>query len=77
MSASHYKLDNLTAFLDLNDLQIGGLGSAVAEVLIEECPVKMKRIGINDEFGRSGSDEILLEKYNLTAEHIVEIVKSF
>lgn len=56
---------------------IGGLGSAVAEVLVEQFPVKMKRIGINDEFGRSGSAEVLLEKYNLTAEHIVEIVKSF
>ncbi|MDD7794842.1 transketolase family protein [Clostridium sp. 'White wine YQ'] len=56
---------------------IGGLGSAVAEVLIEECPVKMKRIGINDEFGSSGSAEVLLEKYNLTAEHIVDVVKSF
>jgi len=56
---------------------IGGLGSAVAEVLIEEYPVKIKRIGINDEFGKSGSAEVLLEKYNLTAEHIVETVKSF
>lgn len=56
---------------------IGGLGSAVAEVLIEEYPVKIKRIGINDEFGRSGSAEVLLEKYNLTAEYIVETVKSF
>lgn len=55
---------------------IGGLGSTVAEVLIEEYPVKIKRIGINDEFGRSGSAEILLEKYNLTAAHIVETVKS-
>lgn len=56
---------------------IGGLGSTVAEVLIEECPVKIKRIGINDEFGRSGSAEVLLEKYNLTADHIVETVKAF
>jgi transketolase len=56
---------------------IGGLGSAVAEVLIEEYPVKIRRIGINDEFGRSASAEVLLEKYNLTTEHIVEIVKSF
>ena len=55
---------------------IGGLGSTVAEALIEEYPVKIKRIGINDEFGRSGNAEVLLEKYNLTAEHIVETVKS-
>ena len=55
---------------------IGGLGSTVAEALIEQYPVKIKRIGINDEFGRSGNAEVLLEKYNLTAEHIVETVKS-
>ncbi|WP_238948295.1 transketolase family protein [Clostridium sp. YIM B02569] len=55
---------------------IGGLGSTVAELLIEEHPVKIKRIGINDEFGRSGNAEVLLEKYNLTAAHIVETVKS-
>jgi transketolase len=56
---------------------IGGLGSAVSELLSEEHPTKVKRIGINDEFGKSGSAEVLLEKYNLTAEHIVETVKSF
>lgn len=56
---------------------IGGLGSAVSELLSEEHPTKIKRIGINDEFGKSGSAEVLLEKYNLTAEHIVETVKSF
>jgi transketolase len=54
---------------------IGGLGSAVSELLSEEHPTKVKRIGINDEFGKSGSAEVLLEKYNLTAEHIVETVK--
>lgn len=56
---------------------IGGLGSTVAEVLSEEYPVRIKRIGVNDEFGTSGSAEVLLEKYNLTPEHIVETVKSF
>ncbi len=54
---------------------IGGLGSAVAEVLCEECPVPMLRIGTNDEFGRSGKPSELFEMYGLTAEDIAESVK--
>ncbi|MCR4429880.1 MAG: transketolase family protein [Tepidanaerobacteraceae bacterium] len=54
---------------------IGGLGSAVAEVLIENMPVKMKRIGINDTFGQSGTPDELLQHYGLTAENIIESVK--
>lgn len=50
----------------------GGLGSAVAETLVENCPVRMKRIGVNDVFGRSGKPDELLEEYGLTAKHIVE-----
>lgn len=50
---------------------IGGLGSAVAEVLGENCPVPMKRVGIYDRFGESGKPEALLEKYGLTARHLV------
>ncbi|HHW03114.1 MAG TPA: transketolase family protein [Thermoanaerobacterales bacterium] len=53
---------------------IGGLGSAIAEVLIEKMPVKMKRIGINDLFGQSGTPDELLKHYGLTAEHIVSAV---
>ncbi|HCD08941.1 MAG TPA: transketolase [Thermoanaerobacter sp.] len=56
---------------------IGGLGSAVAEVLSEEYPVKIKRIGIRDEFGQSGSPKKLLKHYGLTAEDIVKAAKSF
>jgi transketolase len=56
---------------------IGGLGSAVAEVLSEEYPVKIKRIGIRDEFGQSGSPKELLRHYGLTAEDIVKTAKSF
>lgn len=51
---------------------IGGLGSAVAEVLCEEAPVIMKRIGINDVFGQSGLPDELLKLYNLTADNIVK-----
>ncbi|MGH2331258.1 transketolase family protein [Thermoanaerobacter mathranii] len=56
---------------------IGGLGSAVAEVLSEEYPVKVKRIGIKDQFGQSGSPKELLKYYGLTAEDIVKAAMSF
>lgn len=51
---------------------IGGLGSAVAEVLVEEALVPMECVGIEDVFGESGTGGELVEKYRLTAEHIVE-----
>jgi len=54
---------------------IGGLGSAVAEVLVEDCPVPMKRVGVDDTFGESGTGEAVLEKYGLTSENIVNNVK--
>jgi len=54
---------------------IGGLGGAVAEVLGENCPTLMKRIGINDTFGESGSLDDLFIKYGLTSENIVKEVK--
>ncbi len=53
---------------------IGGLGAAVAEVLIERCPVKMKRIGVNDVFGESGPAKELIHKYGLDAEGIAASV---
>jgi transketolase len=49
---------------------IGGLGGAVAELLSEECPVLMKRIGMKDRFGESGSPNELLEYFGLDAKHI-------
>jgi transketolase len=54
---------------------IGGLGSAVAEVLVESSPVPMKRIGICDTFGESGAAKELMNKYKLTSSHIVQAVK--
>lgn len=54
---------------------IGGLGSAVAEVLCENCPVPMKRVGTRDVFGQSGKPAELFELYGLTAENIVKNVK--
>ena len=55
---------------------IGGLGSAVCEVLCSEYPAKVYRIGINDEFGQSGEARELLEYYGLTAENIAKRIKS-
>ncbi|CAN5580172.1 transketolase family protein [soil metagenome] len=54
---------------------IGGLGGAVAEVLSELHPTKMRRVGIQDTFGESGPNDALLEKYGLTPQHMVESVR--
>lgn len=56
---------------------IGGLGSAVCEVLADEYPVKVKRIGMQDVFGESGSASDLLHKYGLDAEGVYKQVKEF
>lgn len=49
---------------------IGGLGGAIAELLAEECPTPMKRIGMRDRFGESGVPEQLIEHFGLDAKHI-------
>ena len=54
---------------------IGGLGSAVAEVLSENHPCIMKRIGMEDRYGESGKSDELYDKYGLSAKHIVTKVK--
>ena len=56
---------------------IGGLGGAVAEVLSEEAPTKMLRIGMMDRFGESGPAKALIEKYGLDAKSIYEKVKAW
>lgn len=56
---------------------IGGLNSAVCEVLSHEYPVKVKSIGINDLFGKSGTPAELLEGYGLTADNILRVTKEF
>ncbi len=55
---------------------IGGLGSAVAEALSETCPVPVLRVGVEDQFGRSGKVPPLLELYGLTAENIAAKAKA-
>lgn len=54
---------------------IGGLGSAVCEILSENHPVPVLRVGIKDTFGESGKPAELLKKYELTSEDIVKAVK--
>ena len=53
---------------------IGGLGSAIAEVLGEQMPTPMVRVGLKDTFGESGRPEELLKKYGLTKEGLVKAV---
>lgn len=55
---------------------IGGLGSAVAEVVCEEAPVRLKRVGVNDMFGQSGQPEELMKLYGLTSERLVTEVRN-
>ena len=54
---------------------IGGLGSAVADVVTEECPIPVIRVGVNDVFGHSGPAVELLKEFGLTADNIIANVK--
>ncbi|KZL91004.1 transketolase family protein [Clostridium magnum] len=54
---------------------MGGLGSIVAEVVVEKYPVPMRIVGVNDTFGQSGKPAQLFEKYNLTSNDVVNSVK--
>ncbi|MCX7746370.1 MAG: transketolase family protein [Clostridia bacterium] len=54
---------------------IGGLGSAVSEILVENCPAPLKRVGVEDKFGKSGKPDELLQMYGLTVENIVAKAK--
>ncbi len=56
---------------------LGGLGEAVCGVLSEQCPTPVRRIGVNDEFGHSGSAAALLKQFGLCADHIVEVAREF
>ena len=53
---------------------INGLGTAIADVLTEEYPCKLIKLGVKDEFGRSGKATELLEHYGLTTKHIEEAI---
>ena len=54
---------------------IGGLGSAVCEVLADVCPVSIVRVGINDVFGETGPHEALLDRLGLGVQDIVSAAK--
>ena len=56
---------------------IGGLGSAVAEVLSENLPTKMKRIGVNDVFGQSADAKTMMKEYKLDADGIYATIKDW
>lgn len=55
---------------------IGGLGSAVAEVVTQNCPIKMAFVGQKDTFGESGKPDQLMAKYGMTSDDIIKAVKS-
>jgi transketolase len=54
----------------------GGLGSAVAEVLCEQCPTPLVRIGVKDTFGRSGTFEDLIKVYGIDAESVANTIEA-
>ncbi|MDD4848689.1 MAG: transketolase C-terminal domain-containing protein [Bacteroidales bacterium] len=54
----------------------GGFGSAVAEVVVENCPTPMLMIGVHDRFGESGPSQVLMEKFGLTAVSIAQKIKT-
>jgi transketolase len=58
-----------------NNIIYGGLGSAVAEVLVERHPIPMKRVGVGNTFAESGPYLEVIDKYGLTARHIVRAVR--
>ncbi len=53
----------------------GGMGSAVAEVLAQNCPVPIEFIGVKDEFGQSGKPDELIEHFGMGESHIKEAIK--
>ncbi|MGB4440605.1 MAG: transketolase C-terminal domain-containing protein [Coriobacteriia bacterium] len=55
---------------------IGGLGSAIAEVLGERHPIPLARVGVRDVFGTSGDPDALMEHFGLTAHHIAEAARA-
>jgi transketolase len=54
---------------------LGGMGSAVAEVVSQHHPVKISMLGIEDTFGESGTPAALMEKYGITYKHILDRIR--
>jgi transketolase len=59
-----------------NQTIIGGLGSAVCETLAEHCPVKVKRLGVPDQFGEVATEKYLFDKHGFGLEHIKEACRT-
>lgn len=55
-----------------NHSVIGGLGSAVAEIVSDKAPALVKRVGVSDSFVETGDDDEIYEKYGLTARHVID-----
>lgn len=55
---------------------IGGIGSIISSISTDECPVPIRKIGVHDCFGETGTYKDLLRKHNLTLEHIIEQAKN-
>jgi transketolase len=53
----------------------GGMGGAVCELLAENYPIPVERVGVNDRFGESGPPDVLIEKFGLTAPYIIKAAK--
>lgn len=58
-----------------NHSRLGGLGSAVTEVVCDECPVPVVRLGIDDSFGETAILDWLMEKFGITSDHIIQAVE--
>ncbi len=58
-----------------NNIMFGGLGSAVAELLVENDPIPLKRVAVADTFAESGPYLEVIDKYGLTSPHIINAVK--
>jgi transketolase len=56
---------------------VGGLGGAIAETLGEHAPLPMKRHGLQDVFGESGPNDVLLEKYGISPEKTADAIREF
>lgn len=59
-----------------NHSRLGGLGSAVAEIVCEECPAPVFRLGMDDQFGETGTLDWLLDKFGIASRHIVSTIES-
>ena len=58
-----------------NNVRYGGLGSAVAELLVANNPIPMRQIGVNDTFAESGPYLEVIDKYGLTSPHIINAAR--